>query len=149
MKWIIGAVAVVLAFLAGMFVANRRFEQEKATLVQQKDKECADKIAKIPVTNWEKVDEGTRVVRLWPTIVPHWPEIAVLQLSAEKYKSLKEKPSEFLNNSHIFSKEVRPGSHCLEMVDPPSGDPDSYYAISVHKEPSQSQTLVVPANPKP
>lgn len=58
--------------------------------------------------NWEKLAEGSEVLRVWKQLPQQEtePEVAVLRLSEEKYRELLASPKDFVNNAKIFGKPV-------------------------------------------
>jgi len=58
--------------------------------------------------NWEKLDEGSEVLRVWKELPQKAkePEIAILRLSEKKYKELLASPKEFVNKPQVFDKPV-------------------------------------------
>lgn len=147
MKWTGTVVLAVVAFVIGILVSYLRFQDREAKLVQEKDKECAEKMAAMAskVAKWETLEDGTRVVRLWKTAGPEWPELAVLELPAQNYKTLKENPSEYMNKENIFPKKVNPGAHCVELTAASKEYAGLWYAIAPHKNPSWSLVAAFPA----
>jgi hypothetical protein len=87
------------------------------------------------------VDVGDmKVLKLWETSGPKWPQIAILDLSSEMYKDLQKNPSEFVNAQKIFPVPVRPGSHCTQLETATKGYSGRWFAIIVHRPTSGSVT---------
>jgi len=147
MKSIVTVVVGVLALLIGIFGTytwlHDREEKLRLELqqLQDKDKQCQERlVALTQATKWEALEPGARVLRLWQVGGPDRPQFAVVELSNEKYKSLKENPSEFINQLKIFPKPVQKGARCIEMAPPPSNDyRGPWYVMLGHKTPSTCQ----------
>lgn len=85
---------------------------------------------------WKTVGDGIPVIKLWETAGPEWPQIAMLDLSNEQYKKLKNDPSTFTNGYKIFPKAVQPGAHCTELEAPPKGYEGRWFVVLYHRRPS-------------
>lgn len=55
---------------------------------------------------WVTLKPGLKVFRLWESIGPKQPEIAILWLSGAQYKEFAGDQKQFLNENHIFPKAV-------------------------------------------
>jgi len=55
---------------------------------------------------WVTLKSGLKVLRLWESVGPKKPEIALLQLSPSQYKEFAGDPKAFLNAHHIFPNDV-------------------------------------------
>jgi hypothetical protein len=89
-----------------------------------------------PQTNWQAVDDGFKVLRLWKVKEdgPRYPEIAVLQLSEKWEQSLESDPLGFLKKYNIFDKvdEVR-GHVAMHLAhDNVKKPPTPYLTVVVH-----------------
>lgn len=147
MKWLITVVVAVLAFLIGLFGTYNWMHDNEVKLLQQKDKEYAEKVAAaLKQTKWETLEPGLRVLRLWQYGATDWPQFAVLEISTEKYKALNENPTDFLNQHAIFTKPVNKGATCVEMKPvPPKDYAGVWYAIVRHKNPSDANGAIFDA----
>lgn len=107
-----------------------------------KVKNSTSKLAK-----WDTLKDGTRVLRLWETIGPEWPQLALLELTNEQYKKLIENPTEYINQRSIFPKDVNPGASCVGMVPPSRDFTGLWYVAVAHKYPSGAAAAAYPAEP--
>jgi hypothetical protein len=55
---------------------------------------------------WVTLKPGLKVFRLWESIGPDWPQVAVLRLSGAEYKEFAKDPRQYINYNHIFTKDV-------------------------------------------
>lgn len=140
MKWLITIVLVLLALFIGIVGTYNWMHENEVKLLQQKDKECAEKVAAaLKQTKWETLEPGLRVLRVWNAGGPEWPQLAVLELSTEQYKTMKKDPSEFLNQHTIFTKAVKKGALLSEIPPGPSKDYSGlWYTVCAHKPPSDA-----------
>ena len=60
---------------------------------------------KTPPLGWQKLEEGVQVLKLWESVGPKWPEIAVLRLSKEEYEKFYKEPVEYLNKLKVYPPE--------------------------------------------
>ena len=58
----------------------------------------------MPQAEYESLGKGIKALRLWESIGPQWPQIAILQLSSEEYKKLLKSPKNYINGLNIFGK---------------------------------------------
>ena len=84
---------------------------------------------------FKKLKDGVQVLRLWESIGPKWPQIAILRLSVDEYESFRKDPVDYLNDNkvypsefpakkfdgcelaHVQKKELRkPGDECIVML---------------------------------
>lgn len=89
----------------------------------------------MPPSEFKKLKDGVQVLRLWETIGPKWPQIAILRLSVDEYESFRKDPVGYLNLNkvyppqypakkfdgcelaHVQKKELRkPGDECIVML---------------------------------
>jgi len=54
---------------------------------------------------WKKLGEGVQVLRLWESVGPKWPQIALLRLSVEEYKDFLDHPVDYLNDHKVYPSE--------------------------------------------
>src|SRR5262249_18433714 len=88
------------------------------------------------LTGWKAV-EDFKVLRLWeePSLGPKWPQIALLQLSAERQKELQWNPLEFYKKYKIFDpskSDFSRGQFVIQVSESPSGPKDPYIVAIVH-----------------
>ena len=55
---------------------------------------------------WVTLKPGLKVLRLWESVGPEWPQVAVLRLSDAQYKEFAKDRTKFINANHIFPKDV-------------------------------------------
>jgi hypothetical protein len=58
----------------------------------------------MPEAKWKKVEKGLEVLKLWESVGPEWPQIAILRQSKEEYKEFLKSPKKYLNGFKIFGK---------------------------------------------
>ena len=59
------------------------------------------------------VAPGVKVLRLWETVGPQWPQIAVIELSLEMHREFHQAPMAAFNRYKIFPQPVRTlGKRC-------------------------------------
>ncbi len=86
----------------------------------------------MPFAEYEKLGKGIEVLKLWESIGPKWPQIAVLLLSKDEYKKFLKNPKNYLNGFKIFDKTpTKKVFRCrLAKVKPSS----STYAVIVNHD---------------
>jgi len=60
----------------------------------------------MPQPTWVNLKAGGKVLKLWESIGPVDPQIALLQLSEAQYKVFARDPVKFLNGNRIFPVDV-------------------------------------------
>ena len=103
-------------------------EKSFAQMEAQKDQK------EMPVTDFKKLKVGVQVLRLWESIGPKWPQIAILRLSAEEYELFLKHPVDYLNDhqvyppehaarkfdgcrlAHVEKKDRKPGTECVVIL---------------------------------
>jgi hypothetical protein len=83
---------------------------------------------------WKAIEPGVRVFRLWESVGPAQPQIAVLQLSSEKYKELRKNVKAFLDSRNIFFESVRPGAKLTQMLEPANKYMAEWTVAIIHRE---------------
>jgi len=83
---------------------------------------------------WKTIEPGVRVLRLWESVGPDQPQVAVLQLSSEKYKELRKNVKAFLDSRNIFFESVRPGAKLTEMLRAPNKYAGEWTVAIIHRE---------------
>jgi hypothetical protein len=130
----------VLAFVVGFLVAFFWIRQTQVKRLSEKvasdEQQIADlKKAQVPHAQWETLSDGTKVLKIWDTIGPRWPEITLLNISNEAYKKFQQDPSKFVNElpkPGIVSKEVQMGAHNIEFQAAPEGYQGRWLVIGGH-----------------
>jgi hypothetical protein len=119
------ALALALFSLLLLPTGEKSFAQMAA---QKEQKE-------MPAPDFKKLGDGVQILRLWESIGPKWPQIAVLRLSAEEYELFLKHPVDYLNDhqvyppeyparkfdgcelSHVQKKDLhKPGTECIVML---------------------------------
>ncbi len=59
----------------------------------------------MPAAEYMKLGKGIEVLKLWESIGPKWPQIAVLLLSKDEYKEFHKNPKNYLNGFKVFGKK--------------------------------------------
>jgi len=83
---------------------------------------------------WKTIEPGVRVLRLWDSIGPLQPQVAILQLSSEKYKELRKNVKAFLDSRNIFFESVRPGAKLTQMLKPSKKYAGEWTVAGIHRE---------------
>jgi hypothetical protein len=65
---------------------------------------------------WKTLKPGVQVLRLWDTIGPEQPQIAILRLTSERYKELQKDLKAFVDSYDIFRETVRPEPRLTELL---------------------------------
>lgn len=60
----------------------------------------------MPGAEYKTLGKGIKAVRLWESIGPKWPQIAILELSSTEYEKFLKSPKKFLNDLKIFGKKL-------------------------------------------
>jgi hypothetical protein len=86
----------------------------------------------MPAGRWKKVGKGIEVLKLWESIGPEWPQIALLLLSKEEYKEFLKNPKNYLNGFKIFdTTPTRKVTRChLASVKPTTA---TYMIVAKHE----------------
>jgi len=66
---------------------------------------------------YETLEPGVRVLRLWEIAEPESPQIAVLQLSDLTHEGFHRDPAAFMNARTIFQQPLRVGGECLQATE--------------------------------
>jgi len=95
---------------------------------------------------WEKLAEGSEVLKVWRQLPPQGtePEVAVLRLSEEKYRKLLASPKEFVNNPQVFDKPVNSMDVNTEAVGL-VGDKATRLLVVVHRPNSTAMGVAAAA----
>ena len=56
----------------------------------------------MPDAKWKPFGKGVKVLSLWDTIGPAWPQIVVLQLSKEEYQKFLKHPPDYVNDLKVL-----------------------------------------------
>jgi hypothetical protein len=87
-------------------------------------------------TGWRTVSDF-KVLRLWeePSLGPKEPQIAIMQLSAERQKELQCDPLAFYKKYDIFRpsySDFSKGHFVIQLGEPKSASADPYITVAVH-----------------
>lgn len=88
----------------------------------------------MPQAEYTTLGKGVKAVRLWQSIGPKWPQIAVLELSSAEYKQFLKNPKSYLNGLNFFGKKLtRKVFRCrLAPINPKK--PNTDYVVIVKHE---------------
>jgi hypothetical protein len=89
---------------------------------------------KSSLPEWKTLEPGVQVLRLWESLGPDQPQIAILQLTNEKYEKLESDPKGFLDRYNIFFESVRPGASLKRMLDAPRAYQGMWAVTCFHRE---------------
>jgi len=96
---------------------------------------------------WKTLQPGLQVLRLGESIGPEKPQIAILQLTSEKYKELQGDPKAFVDGHNIFYERVRPGASLIELLGAAEGYAGAWAVTCFHRE-SRARCASYPVEPK-
>jgi hypothetical protein len=110
---------------AGILAAFLVWQPGSSPLAQDKDS-----------TGWRTVKD-IKVLKLWedPKLGPKEPQVALLQLSAERQKELQCNPLEFYKKYEIFpgkGSDFSKGQFVIQLNDYKSGSSDPDIVVVVH-----------------
>lgn len=83
---------------------------------------------------WKTLEPGVQVLRLWETVGPAQPQIAILQLTSEKYKDFRRNPKDFVDGHKVFPEAVRPGARLTQTFGTPKRYTDRWVVTCFHRE---------------
>jgi hypothetical protein len=89
---------------------------------------------KMPEAKWKKVGKGIEVLKLWESVGPEWPQIAILRQSKEEYKEFLKSPKKYLNGFKIFDKTPTKKVTACHLAGVKPGDPTSTYVVIAKHE---------------
>ncbi|HXY01865.1 MAG TPA: hypothetical protein VEI54_13155 [Candidatus Limnocylindrales bacterium] len=126
----------VLAFVIGLLVAFFWVQQTQVKPLNDKLEAFKNKPQPPPCAQWETLQDGTKVLKVWEKMGPDWPQIAVLQLSNDLYKEFNKEPSTFLNTRKIYPKDVQPRGTLAPAMSVPKTYTGSWLLACVHHQTS-------------
>jgi hypothetical protein len=56
---------------------------------------------------YEPIAPGIQVIRLWTSVGPEWPQVAVIEVSSERHHEFHSDPVKAFNKYKIFPQAVR------------------------------------------
>lgn len=86
-----------------------------------------------PSPDWKTLKPGIQVLKLWETIGPTQPQIALFQLSSEAYKDLQRDPKAFADGYNIFGERVRTGASLTELLSAQEGYSGGWMVACFHR----------------
>lgn len=135
----------VLTFLLGMLVSYLWIQETQVKPLQERVKVSVAPPTEKRAARWETLAEGLQALRLWEAIGPDWPQIAILQLSSERYKELQQNAKAFVDKHKIFHQDVQPLERCTELEAPPPGYSGSWIVAAPHRLMSRMRCAAFPA----
>jgi hypothetical protein len=66
---------------------------------------------------FEALDAGVEVLRLWEITEPESPQIAILRLSEGTHEAFHRDPAGFVNARNVFPQRLRAGGECLQPTE--------------------------------
>jgi hypothetical protein len=88
----------------------------------------------MPAAKWKKLGKGIEAVKLWESIGPEWPQIAILRLSKDEYKKFLKTPKDYLNDLRIFGKTPTKEVSRCQLAGLKSGQPTARYVVIAKHE---------------
>lgn len=97
------------------------------------------------VLQWENIREGVQVLKLWESVGPRWPEIAILRLSKTEYATFFKNPVNFLNEGKVYPHEY-PAKRVVRcrLVSPKTAK--SEYVVVLNHDPNSTSTTISSSN---
>jgi hypothetical protein len=87
----------------------------------------------MPPVKYVQLGKGVLVLRLWESIGPTWPQIAILLLSKEEYKEFLKNPKNYLNGFKVYDKTpTKKVTRCHLARVQPHNPPSTYLVIVKH-----------------
>ena len=65
------------------------------------------KKSEVPALGWTVLKNGAQVLRLWDSVGPKWPQVAVLRLSEDECETFLKDPKSYVNGFEVFYPPVR------------------------------------------
>jgi hypothetical protein len=127
-------VSCLLFLLAGGSGFAQKAEQKAAPKAEEK---------KPPAHTWIKLAEGIQVLRVQNPSGVKWPEIEALQLSEAEYAKFEANPTDYVNDHHIFAKDVNEVfiGHVPRYEKPKPKGSDDMMVVLMHEHPSRGFAL--------
>ncbi|MGC1485538.1 MAG: hypothetical protein WA789_17220 [Candidatus Acidiferrum sp.] len=91
----------ILALTLALFSLLLLPTSEKSSAQTAADKQQKE----MPAPEFKKLKDGVQVLRLWESIGPKWPQIAILRLSVDEYGSFRKDPVGYLNDNQVYPPE--------------------------------------------
>jgi hypothetical protein len=88
----------------------------------------------MPAAEWKKLGKGIEAVKLWESIGPQWPQIAILRLSQDEYKKFLKTPKDYVNDHQIFGKTPTKKVSRCQLASVKSGQPTAQYVVIAKHE---------------
>jgi hypothetical protein len=85
----------------------------------------------MPAAKYKKLAKGIEVLKLWDSIGPKWPQIAVLQLSKDEYKKFLKDGKNYLNSLKVFGKTPTKEVSTCHLASVKSHNPPSTYVVII------------------
>lgn len=89
---------------------------------------------KVRAARWINLGKGIKVLKLWKTIGPRQPQIAILQLSSERYKAFVRDPKSFVNGFEIFGPRRTRRVVRFRLARLAAKEPDAMYALILNHQ---------------
>ena len=82
---------------------------------------------------WQSLEDGVQVFKMWESVGPDQPQVAILQLTNEKYEEFKKDPKAFVDGHNIFPEKVRPEARLVQMLRAPKGYTGKWAVTCFHR----------------
>jgi hypothetical protein len=105
-------------------------------------------VAQMSSPNWETLKPNVQVLKLWDTIGPKQPQIAIFQVNSEAYKDFYRDPKAFVDGYMIFGERVRPKARLTQLFSVPKGYSGGWMVTCFHRE-STMRCASYPVEPYP
>lgn len=66
---------------------------------------------------YETLEPGVEVLRLWEIVEPESPQIAIFRLSEGTHEAFHRDPATFVNARNVFPQPLRVGAECLQPAE--------------------------------
>jgi hypothetical protein len=143
----------VLALVVGALASFMWLQEARVKPLAEKVSSCEAKLIQkptpAPCAQWETLSDGTKVLKIWDTIGPDWPQVALFYLTNDLYKEMEKDPSTFLNTRKIFPKDVRPNAKLIEAPPAPKSYNGAWVVTCRHHTASPAGCAAFPAEEMP
>lgn len=99
---------------------------------------------------WKILREGVKVLKLWDTVGPKWPQVVLLQLSKEEYEKLLKDPKEYINNLNVLGESSTHKVFQCRLAAVKESDPsNTVYLVMFKHEMDTTTQMLSSSNVKP
>jgi hypothetical protein len=104
----------------------------------------------MPDAKWKPFGKGVKVLSLWDTIGPAWPQIVLLQLSKEEYQKFLKHPPDYVNDLKVLGSSSTHKVSKFDMAPVKKGAlSNTTYMIVLKHEMETTSSVFSSSNVKP